>query len=92
VTGPLITWRHGLNAAAELRGFALVDWFALTKPAVPLVTGVLSLYDRSRGKAPIVDFAPGEYGVVLRLVNERNETVIIERIDAAPALSKKGRR
>jgi hypothetical protein len=82
---PLISRRPGLNAAAKLRGFALVDWFAL-KPAVPLLTGALSLYDRIRGKAPIVDFAPGEYGVVLHLTNEGNETVIIERIDAAPAL------
>jgi hypothetical protein len=64
----------------------LVDWFALTKPAVPLVTGALSLYDRIRGQAPTVDFAPGEYGVVLHLANERNETFIIERIDAAPAM------
>jgi hypothetical protein len=64
----------------------LVDSFALTKPAVSLVTGALSLYDRIRGKVPLVDFAPGEYGLVLHLANERNETVIIERIDAAPAL------
>lgn len=74
------------NGVAPLRGFALVDWFALTKPAVPLVTGTLSLYDRVRGKAPIVDLAPGKYGAVLHLANERNETVIIERIDAAPPL------
>jgi hypothetical protein len=66
--------------------FALVDWFALSKPAVPLVTGALSLYDRIRGKVPLIDFAPGAYGVVLHLANERNETVIIERIDAAPVL------
>jgi|SRR5262252_6290890 hypothetical protein len=46
----------------------------------------MSFYDRIVGKAPIVDFAPGEYGVVLHLANERNETVIIARIDAAPAL------
>jgi hypothetical protein len=70
----------------ELRGVALVDWFALAKPAVSLVSGVMSLYDRNRGKAPTADFAPGKYGVVLRLRNERNETVIIERIDAAPVL------
>jgi len=50
------------------------------------VTGGLSLCDRIRGKAPVIDFAPGEYGVVLHLANQRNETVIIERIDAAPAL------
>jgi hypothetical protein len=64
----------------------LVDWLALAKPAVSLVTGALSLYDRIREKAPIVDFAPGKYGMVLHLKNERTETVIIERIDAAPAL------
>src|SRR5262245_1157813 len=39
-----------------------------------------------RGKASTIDFAPGEYGVVLRVKNERTETVIIERIDAAPAV------
>jgi hypothetical protein len=33
-----------------------------------------------------VDLAPGEYGVVLRLKNERNETVIVERIDSEPTL------
>jgi hypothetical protein len=65
----------------------LVEWqWGLIRPVVGLVTGGLSLYDRIRGKAPIVDLAPGEYGVVLRLANQRNETVIIERIDAAPAL------
>jgi hypothetical protein len=64
----------------------LVDLLALTKPAVSLLTGVLSVYDRIRGKVPLVDFAPGEYGVVLHLTNQRNETVVIERIDAAPAL------
>ena len=64
----------------------MVDWFAPAKPAVSLVIGALSLYDRMRGRAPIIDFAPGKYGVVLHLVNERNETVIIERIDAASAL------
>jgi hypothetical protein len=67
-------------------GGALVDWFALSKPAASLVTSALSLYDRTRGKAPLADFAPGDYGVVLNLADERNETVIIERIDAAPAL------
>jgi hypothetical protein len=64
----------------------LVDWFALSKPALSLVTGALSLSDRIRGKVPLADFAPGEYGLVLHLANERNETVIIERIDSAPAL------
>jgi hypothetical protein len=64
----------------------LAEWLPLARPAATLVTVGLSLFDRSRGKAPIVDFAPGEYGVVLHLANERNETVIIERIDAAPAL------
>jgi hypothetical protein len=64
----------------------LINWFALTEPAVSLLTGALSLYDRIRGKAPIIDFAPGEYGVVLHLANERNETVIVERIDAAPVV------
>jgi hypothetical protein len=67
-------------------GAIVVDWFALIRPAVTLITGVMSVYDRVRGKAPIVDFEPGEYGAVLRLTNERSETVIIERIDAAPAL------
>jgi hypothetical protein len=51
-----------------------------------LVTGGLSLYDRIRGKAPVIDFAPGEYGLVLHLANKRDERVIIERIDAAPIL------
>ena len=65
----------------------LVEWqWGLIRPVVGLVTGGLSLYDRIRGKAPVFDFAPGEYGVVLQLANQRNETVIIERIDAAPAL------
>jgi len=65
----------------------LVEWqWGLIRPVVSLVTGAMSFYDRIVGKARKVDFAPGEYGVVLHLINERNETVIIERIDAAPAL------
>jgi hypothetical protein len=64
----------------------LADWFVFTEPAVSLVSSALSLYDRIRGKVPLINFAPGEYGVVLHLANERNETIIIERIDAAPAL------
>jgi hypothetical protein len=65
----------------------LVEWhLGLIRPAVSLVTGAMSIYARIRGEAPIVDFAPGEYGTVLRLKNKRNETVIIERIDAAPVL------
>jgi hypothetical protein len=46
----------------------------------------MSIWARVSGKAPIVDFVPGEYGAVLRLTNKRHDTIIIKRIDAAPVL------
>src|SRR5262245_41575345 len=60
-----------------------VDSFPLLGP---LVTGAMSVWAWVRGKVPIVDFAPGEYGAVLRLTNKRDDTIIIKRIDAAPVL------
>jgi hypothetical protein len=62
------------------------QWGIRLRPVVSLVTAAMSIYDRLHGKVPTLEFAPGEYGVVLHLANERNETVIIERIDAAPTL------
>jgi hypothetical protein len=61
----------------------LVDWFPLLRP---VVTSAMSIWAWLTGEAPIVEFAPGEYGAVLRLTNKRDDTIIIERIDAAPVL------
>jgi hypothetical protein len=65
----------------------LIEWhFGLIRPVASLVTGTMSLYDRVFGRPPKVDFAPGAYGAVLHLRNDRSETVVIERIGAAPPL------
>jgi hypothetical protein len=61
----------------------LVDWFPLLRP---VVTSAMSIWAWVTGEAPIVEFAPGEYGAVLRLTNKRDDTIIIKRIDAAPVL------
>ncbi len=64
----------------------MVDWFSLAKMAGPLLTGAKSVHDRVRGRMPSIDFAPGTYGAVLHLRNDRDETIIVERIEAKPPL------
>jgi hypothetical protein len=63
-----------------------VEWLTFIRPAGALLTGIMSIYDRARGKLPTADFAAGDFGVVLHLRNDRGETIIVERVDATPPL------
>ena len=45
-----------------------------------------SIHDRVIGKSPRLNFDPDGGGIELHVFNTRDETIIIERIEAAPPL------
>lgn len=47
-----------------------------------------SIYDRVIGKSPRLNFDP-DGGIELHVFNTRDETIIIERIEASPPLDEK---
>jgi len=63
-----------------------IEWLGAARLVQPVLLGVKSLHDRIFGKAPHLNFEPGDDGVKLRVHNPRSETIIIEDVQATPSL------
>ena len=63
-----------------------IEWLGLVRFAQAGLIGAKSLYDHVRGKAPHMNFEPGDDGVKLQIQNPRVETIIIEKIEASPPI------
>jgi hypothetical protein len=61
-----------------------VEWLGMAKVAQATIGTVTSLYDRVVGKVPQIDFEVGDVGAALRIYNPREQTIIIEHIEAKP--------
>jgi hypothetical protein len=57
----------------------------VVKVAQSCLTGGKSLLEKAAGKSPHLNFLPGNDGAIkLRVRNPRQETIIVERIEASP--------
>ena len=63
-----------------------IDWLGMAKFSQPILRGSKSLYDRVVGKALRIDFEIGDVGAALRIHNPREQTVVVESIEARPAV------
>ena len=63
-----------------------IDWLVWLRAAGSAAVNAKSIYDRVRGKSPRINFEAGDSGVELRIHNPRDETVIVEKIDAWPTV------
>lgn len=63
-----------------------VEWLSLSKFVPTAATGLKALYDRVIGKSPRLNVDTSGSGVELHVFNTRDETIIIERIEADPRL------
>jgi hypothetical protein len=64
----------------------VIEWLSLSKLIPAGSSAVKSLYDRVIGKSPRLNFDTEGGGIELHIVNTRDETVIVERIEASPPL------
>jgi hypothetical protein len=63
-----------------------IEWVSLSKLLPAGSSAVKSLYDRVIGKSPKLNFDAASGGIELHIFNPRDETIIIERIEASPRL------
>jgi hypothetical protein len=63
-----------------------IEWLSFSKLIPAGSSAVKSIYDRIIGKAPRLNFDAGSGGLELHIFNTRDETIIVERIDALPPL------
>jgi len=63
-----------------------IEWFGLARLTQSLFVGAKSVYDNIVGKAPRLNFEPGDDGVKLHVGNPRAETIIVEDIQTTPSL------
>jgi hypothetical protein len=63
-----------------------VEWLSFSKLIPAGSSAVKSIYDRVIGKSPRLNFDPDGGGIELHVFNTRDETIIIERIEASPPL------
>lgn len=63
-----------------------IEWLSLSKLIPAGSSAVKSVYDRVIGKSPRLNFDPDSGGIELHVFNTRDETIIIERIEASPPL------
>jgi hypothetical protein len=63
-----------------------IEWLSFSKLIPAGTSAAKSIYDRIIGKAPRINFDAENGGVELRIFNTRDETIIVERIDAFPPL------
>jgi hypothetical protein len=67
-------------------GYMSIEWLGLAKFAQPVLRGAKSLYDLAAGKPPRIDFEVGDVGAALRIFNPREQTIVVESIEARPAV------
>jgi hypothetical protein len=63
-----------------------IEWLGLSKLVPVGTTAAKSIYDRIIGKAPRLNFDADSGGIELQVLNTRQETIIIESIEATPPL------
>lgn len=63
-----------------------IEWLGLSKLVPAGSAAVKSVYDRVVGKAPRLNFDADSGGIELTVLNTREETIIIESIEATPPL------
>jgi hypothetical protein len=61
-----------------------IEWMSLSKLIPAGSSAAKSIYDRVIGKSPRLNFDTGSDGIELHVFNTRDETIIIERIEAYP--------
>jgi hypothetical protein len=64
----------------------VIEWLSLSKLIPAGSSAVKSLYDRVIGKSPRLNFDTESSGIELHIVNTRDETIIVERVEASPSL------
>jgi hypothetical protein len=63
-----------------------IEWMSLSKLIPAASSAAKSIYDRVIGKSPRLNFDTDSGGIELHVFNTREETIIIERIEASPSL------
>src|SRR5882757_4033411 len=63
-----------------------IEWLGLSKLVPAGSTAANSIYDRIIGKVPRLNFDADSGGIELQVLNIRQETIIIESIEATPPL------
>jgi hypothetical protein len=63
-----------------------IEWLGFSKLIPAGTSAVKSIYDRIIGKAPRLNFDAESGGLELHIFNTRDETIIVERIDAFPPI------
>jgi hypothetical protein len=63
-----------------------IEWMSLSKLIPAGSSAAKSLYDRVIGKSPRLNFDTDSGGIELHVFNTRDETIIVERIEASPNL------
>lgn len=63
-----------------------IEWLSLSKLIPPGSAALKSIYDRVVGRSPRLNFDTSSGGIELHVVNTRDETIIVERIEASPRL------
>lgn len=62
------------------------EWLGLSKLLPAAATAAKSIYDRVVGRSPKLNFDTTSGGVELHIFNTRDETIIVERIEATPRM------
>lgn len=63
-----------------------LEWLSLSKLIAPASAALKSIYDRVIGKSPRLNFDTSSGGIELHVINTRDETIIVERMEAVPRL------
>jgi hypothetical protein len=63
-----------------------IEWLSLSKLIPAGSSAAKSIYDRLIGKSPRLNFDADSGGIELHVFNTRDETIIVERIEASPPL------
>jgi hypothetical protein len=61
-----------------------IEWLSFSKLIPAGSSAAKSIYDRTVGKSPRLNFDTDSGGIELHIFNTRDETIIIERIEAHP--------
>jgi hypothetical protein len=64
----------------------MIEWLSLSKLIPGGVSASKSIYDRIFGRTPRMNFDADSGGIELHVFNTRDETIIIEGIEANPSL------
>lgn len=63
-----------------------IEWVSLSKLLPAGASAAKAIYDRVVGKAPKLNIDATNGGIELHLSNTRDETIIVERIEASPRI------